>query len=136
MTKTKQVKARFWDITTGMLKTDSQPIARAMTEKPLTTSPDGKLRIGTNERVAYVERLDNRGQDGLTPQQRWDRERLARWATWNPTWHTQQADESEKAKQWFAARFHLRLLVKNQPDDATLAARLKATEDNYNAKVK
>jgi len=34
--------------------------------------------------VPYVERLDNRVPDGLSPQQRWDRERLARWAAWNP----------------------------------------------------
>jgi len=105
-------------------------------EKPLTTSPDGKLRIGIDHGVPYVERLDNRGPDGLTPQQRWDRERLARWAAWNPAWHTQQADESEKANQWFAAAFHLRLLVQHAPEDQKLAARLKAAEDKLNAKEK
>jgi len=62
----------------------------------------------------------------------WDRDCLANWSAWNPGRHAQQADESEKAEQWFAARFHLRLLVENKPDDAALAARLKAAEDKPN----
>jgi hypothetical protein len=67
---------------------------------------------------------------------RWDRERLAKWAAWNPAWHTQQADESEKAEQWFAAAFHLRLLVQHAPNDAALAARLAVVEAKLNPPVR
>ncbi len=73
-------------------------------------------------------RLDNRCPDGLTPNQRWDRERLAKWAAWDPEWHNQQAQESEAAQQWFAALFISKQLVNHAPNDPALAARLKAAE--------
>jgi len=74
-------KILAWDASTGQLQPDA---LQAMPEKLLTKSPDGKLYLDMENGVPYVERLDNRVPDGLSPQQRWDRERLARWAAWNP----------------------------------------------------
>ena len=131
-------KILAWNSTTGQ---SSNEKPQAMPSTSLLTSPDGKSKLGiladgkflgvdpTSE--AYLERLANPSPDWLSPQQR-NCERLAKWAAWNPSWHAQQADESEKAEQWFAARFHLRLLVEHAPEDAALAKRLKIAEEKLN----
>jgi predicted TPR repeat methyltransferase len=56
------------------------------------------------------------------------KERLTAWAKFDPAWHTRQAAEAEKAGQSFAAAFHLRLLLKHDPENAALKRRLSAVE--------
>jgi WD40 repeat protein len=43
-------------------------------------------------------------------------------------WHVRQAQESERAKQWSAASFHLRRSLALQPNDAGIQQRLRAAE--------
>lgn len=44
------------------------------------------------------------------------------------TWHLRQAEASERAGQWSAARFHLQQLLAAEPDDPELRQRLEAVE--------
>jgi WD40 repeat protein len=44
-------------------------------------------------------------------------------------WHLFQADESEARKQWYAASFHIKRLQGIRPGDASLATRLRRTQE-------
>ncbi len=44
-------------------------------------------------------------------------------------WHRNQLAEAEKAKDAFAAAFHLRILLKSDPNNAELARRLQSAEE-------
>ena len=55
-------------------------------------------------------------------------EDAARRAAWEPDWCERDAKECEEAKNWFAARFHLRRLAELKPNDKTVESRLKRAE--------
>ena len=77
------------------------------------SSPEGGVFPLTGELLANTWReLRSQGlpEPALSPQD------LQRW-------HLQEASASERAKQWFAAVFHLDRLVKMQPDSGTLRSR-------------
>ena len=57
-----------------------------------------------------------------------DKAKLAKWAKPDPVWHLDQADESEKNNQWFAAAFHLRKLIEIKPSNAAAKKRLQVAE--------
>ncbi|MBI5774700.1 MAG: protein kinase [Verrucomicrobia bacterium] len=47
------------------------------------------------------------------------------------TWHEREAGDSEVAKDWFAAVFHLKQLAAMKPKDAALAKRLASAEKEF-----
>ncbi|HVS38451.1 MAG TPA: WD40 repeat domain-containing protein [Gemmataceae bacterium] len=55
-------------------------------------------------------------------------EEAKRLALQHHLWHEQQAADAEKAGQWFAARFHLNQLLKDDPNNAGLLRRRDAAE--------
>jgi WD40 repeat protein len=56
--------------------------------------------------------------------------RLMEFTKSDPDWHSGQADDAEKANNWFAARFHLRILAKLTPGDEDVKTRLTTAEDH------
>jgi WD40 repeat protein len=90
----------------------------------VVTSPDGSLRA--EARSYGIVLID-------TEADRRDRaERLALEPVNRVWWHQQQAEQAEQDKNWFAAEFHLRQLLKDKPDDADL----KRRHDQAAAKLK
>jgi WD40 repeat protein len=59
-----------------------------------------------------------------------DKAKLAKWAKPDPVWHLNQANESEKNNQWFAAAFHLRKLIEIEPSNVAAKKRLQVAENN------
>jgi|GEM_PF-192098 len=60
-----------------------------------------------------------------------DKAKLAKWTKGDPVWHLNQANEFEKSNQLNDEIFHLKLLVKINPDDKAIQLRLKKCEDSY-----
>jgi formylglycine-generating enzyme required for sulfatase activity/WD40 repeat protein len=60
-----------------------------------------------------------------------DKAKLAQWGKMDPVWHLHQANEFEKSKQLSDEIFHLKLLVKINPNDKAIQIRLKKCEDSY-----
>ena len=58
-------------------------------------------------------------------------EDTARRAVWDPIYHEQDAADAEKREDWFAARFHLRWLVKHDPENMDFRDRLATADANY-----
>jgi len=58
-------------------------------------------------------------------------DKLAKWGKIDPVWHLNQANEFEKSNQLNDEIFHLKLLVKINPDDKAIRLRLKKCEDSY-----
>ena len=56
-----------------------------------------------------------------------DQQKRRRW------WRKQQAAKTEKAGQWFAARFHLDQLLKDDPNNAEFVRRRDAAEAHLKA---
>ena len=54
-----------------------------------------------------------------------DKIKLDSWSKPNFTWHFQNAIESEKENNWFAASFHLKKLLEVDPDNKSLDIHLK-----------
>ena len=48
-------------------------------------------------------------------------------------WQEEQAADAEKAGRWFAARFHLNLLLKDDPNNADLIRRRNEAETHLKA---
>jgi WD40 repeat protein len=87
--------------------------------------PDGKLRIKAED---YMVRLYRSGADEPTPEQQAEEEQTKRRRGF--LWHRREAEDSEKAGQWFAAAFHLRQLIAARETSADqLKERLKRCED-------
>ena len=77
------------------------------------THPLANLRVRADGKKVVVEPLHLVAEPDRTPQADM------------PRWHRAQADDSTKAKQWYAVSFHLERLVRLQPWDASLRPRLK-----------
>jgi eukaryotic-like serine/threonine-protein kinase len=120
----------IWDTETGKAQITIKYSPANFRNSLFIFSIDGK-RILAEDAKGKIIRWDasfsvNRPEEWETEQKR----RLQEWAAWNPNWHNQQAGESEKAEQWFAACFHLRLLVQHAPEDVALANRLQTAVEN------
>jgi WD40 repeat protein len=98
---------------------DGQPTEPVNPPQPppgrVVSSPDGSLRAEARSYGIVLidteaERRDRDERDALEPVNR----------LW---WHQQNAEQAEHDDNWFAAAFHLRHLLKDQPDDADLKRR-------------
>jgi WD40 repeat protein/tRNA A-37 threonylcarbamoyl transferase component Bud32 len=102
-------EVKLWDATTGQelrsLKAPAGAVAASV-----CFAPDGnRLASGHSDGTVSIWE-GKRDPKDIEP----------RWRVWR----RQQARTCEEADEWFAAAFHLRQLLKEAPDNATLKARL------------
>jgi WD40 repeat protein len=106
-------KVLAWDAATGQLVPDAP--AHLSEARQEATSPDGRLRVRVVDgqvQVDFVEAQKRR--------QARDRERIEQLNRFDPGWHRSQVDEALKDGDDFAAAFHLKRLLGEQPWDASL----------------
>src|SRR5262249_11686591 len=109
-------KVRAWTMKDGQ-PTDANNSPLRTARRQTTTSPDGSLRAEAQDNVvALIELANHDLQRDLA-------ERLVLDATNRVSWHQQQAAQAEKEQEWFAAEFHLRQLLKDNPEDDDLKRR-------------
>jgi WD40 repeat protein len=114
---------RLWDVRT----TQARVTLQAHTDRvwSVAFSPDGQtLASGSWDRTVRLWDLgesdpgNNRG------------ERFAPEPVNRAIWHQQQAAQAEQDEHWFAVDFHLRQLLKDEPEDADLLQRRKTALDH------
>lgn len=99
----------------------------------LSFSPDGH-RLASASSLGTVKVWDARPiVDPPDAEELTNRERTTRL---NSAWQAGQAARHEQAGQWFAAVFHLKQLLKPEPDNPELQARLKKAEGRLKADKK
>ena len=112
---------RLWDAESGKqvaILEGHKGLVRSVTFSPdgtgiATASDDGTARLWIARESTEDEQKCRRVQQHL--------------------WREQQAADAEKAGQWFAARFHLNELLKNDPNNADLLRRRDAAEAHLQA---
>jgi hypothetical protein len=125
-------KVLSWDAVTGQLLTDAK--AAPMQQLTDATSPDGSQRAFIENGELKVVFL----RDFIAVQKRRQaRERafLERLARPDPAYHCQHAEQYEKSGDLFAAAFHLRRLLRIEPNEA-VRKRLAAVESKLAAQAK
>ncbi len=117
-TPTPDKTARLWDAATGR----QLAVLRGHTDEvsSVAFSHDGcRILTASGDRTVrlWIAR-ESREEQGkrLAEQHRLEREQQA-------PWQTRQANDAEKAGQWFAAAFHLARLIDDTLDHAALHAR-------------
>jgi hypothetical protein len=106
---------RAWSTVTGdeiLPCTDAPPPP----EQLKATSSDGSLRVVASFTSVKLYYFFPRDPHERAQQQEIERRKQR-------LWHQQQAQESEQARQWFAARFHLGQLLRMEPSNLILYAR-------------
>ncbi|RLS85952.1 MAG: hypothetical protein DWI06_00800 [Planctomycetota bacterium] len=94
--------------------------------KEQLNSSDKKWSLEFDDKNVYLVNNELRAKRVAS-----NKAKLAKWAKPAPIWHLDQADESGKYKQFFAEIFHLKQLLKINPDDKAIQLRLKKCEDKY-----
>ncbi len=88
---------------------------------------DSRMSKGMFGAVEFGFVEDEPGYENEPGYDSW-RERAQRSQNISPVWHRQNAEQAEKDENWFAARFHLRCLLKYLPDDEDVQNRLRRAE--------
>jgi hypothetical protein len=114
-------KAWAWTVADGRPTDPDNPPAASKDRS--ATSPDWTLRA--EARGSTVVLLDLAHFDLGTERF----ERLALEPGNRVWWYQQRAARAERDQNWFAAAFHLGLLLKNKPDDADLLRRRESALD-------
>ncbi|RLT20861.1 MAG: hypothetical protein DWI28_00430 [Planctomycetota bacterium] len=108
-----------------------RPISRTIyspldeNKEPIMSS-DKKWFLESDYKNVYLVNNDLRSKRIAS-----DKAKLAQWGKMDPVWHLNQANEFEKSNQLNDEIFHLKLLVKINPDDKAIQLRLKKCEDSY-----
>jgi len=107
-------KVLAWDTEKGTAVEPADPPPRPDDPGP-ATSPDGFLLAEASGRAVAVldRRLADPKENHWPPPDRDERRR----------YHAEQAAEAEKAKQWYAAAFHVGRLLLDDPDNAEFKKR-------------
>jgi len=117
-----------WETATGK-KTDlpEEKLKLPLDEnKEPIMSSDKKWSLESDGKNIYLVNNDLRAKRIAS-----DKAKLAKWTKGDPVWHLNQANEFEKSNQLNDEIFHLKLLVKINPDDKAIQLRLKKCEDSY-----
>ena len=99
-----------WDLATR------KPVPNATWAPPAShtqVSPDGCWLLNGDRNDLLLIDLDYKN----TPDEKLYR---AGKVQFDPVWHQEQATAATTAKNWYAATFHVALLMKNDPDAASL----------------
>jgi hypothetical protein len=99
-----EAAGRAWDTTTGVpVESWTDPLPPA--NQRLAHSPDGRKTAWANGARVEVMRAEE-----------WERGKQAE-AELSVAWHLRQVTESEEARDWFAAAFHLHRLCDTDPSE-------------------
>ncbi|MBL8865191.1 MAG: PD40 domain-containing protein [Planctomycetia bacterium] len=111
--------ARIWDVSIAT-RPDEDTIKLAQVRSGSAIDESGAVRPLTPDehRAMFAEMKAKYPEEfaSATPAQ-------------STAWHRDRLAEAEKAKDAFAAAFHLRILFKSDPNDAELARRLQYAEE-------
>jgi WD40 repeat protein/formylglycine-generating enzyme required for sulfatase activity/serine/threonine protein kinase len=122
------LKKVAWETATGKkadLPEEKLKLPLDEKEGPIMSS-DKKWSLESDDEHVYLVNNDLRAKRIAS-----DKAKLAQWGKMDPVWHLHQANEFEKSKQLSDEIFHLKLLVKINPDDKAIQLRLKECEDSY-----
>lgn len=110
--------AKIWDVETGEEIPATKENSRTFSPGQ-SNSSDGIWSVKSEKFGLFLVNNQHRSQ-GITT----DKNKLAAWHTPDPDWHEQQALDSEKSGNWFAATFHWKSILNIKRDDTAAQQRL------------
>jgi WD40 repeat protein len=115
---------KVWDSTEG-LEIVSTKARHTNGINSICYNPDGKILVSGGLDSSINVWYGFNSKDRLEQ----DNAFLASLAKPDPKWHIQNAEDSEKNKQYFVAAFHLRKLIEIEPNNETAKKRLEFIEN-------
>jgi hypothetical protein len=116
-----------WNVADGLPTDAGQPTFNSMESKDVAVSPDGFWRAEI--RGTTVMLFDQRLEHPEKERQEW----LGLDVGQRLWWHRQQVNLATKNNDYFPLEFHLRWLLRDDPNDATLKLRYEQTMKKLNA---